>query len=106
MALSKHTRGPWYVEDRVERYVILAEGSDYEIASIENGAIAEEAGRPSENVEADAAVIGAAPDMYRLLSAVSLAIDASLASGRPIDSKRLVKLGTEIDAVLAKARGE
>lgn len=51
-------------------------------------------------------LIAVAPEMFRLLNAVSLTIDASLASGKPIDPKRLVKLGTEIDAVIAQAKSK
>lgn len=67
----KITLGEWYAEDRVERRVILAEGSDYEIASIEGGAVADETGRSEENIEADATLIAAAPNLLAACVAIT-----------------------------------
>lgn len=102
--MSAHTPGPWSVAGPRD------EAGNHKVEDAAGCWVARVHFRNptadgSHEAEANANLIAAAPEMFRLLAAVSLAIDASLSSGKPIDPKRLVKLGTEIDAVRAKARG-
>jgi hypothetical protein len=70
--MSNITPGEWYSEDRGERIVILAPGANYEIASLEvdqSGACSRT--NDTENVQADADLICAAPEMLALLRDLS-----------------------------------
>lgn len=107
--MSAHTPGDWYAEDRVERHVILTKGCDYEIASVEGGAAADETGRSEENVEADANLIAAAPDLLAACEAMLAKIEAICSAGTedgdeantfPADQRAMWR------AAIAKARGK
>jgi hypothetical protein len=97
-----HTPGPWeydYSQAPADEWIISGPGFDPIIASVRRD---EEKGLTGAEVEANARLIAASPELARMLRAarshLTLFID-------PATDSMAARLFTDIDAVLAKAEG-
>lgn len=82
---TKHTPGPWTVEDRVERLLIWADGShDFiaQVSTVADGADEDAQEAYEEEQQANAALIAAAPQSNEVCVLVVAAADAPMASGK------------------------
>lgn len=96
MSISKHTPGPWTLDDRGYKYIVSKSGDGYitrDICRLDGSTMAALA------QEANARLIAAAPE---LLEALELLVDNPYREGTESD-ERLRRIGR---AAIAKAKGE
>ena len=95
MSEEKFTRGPWSLLFNDKTKVVLEQqGVAVFVADTYAGFTKSE-----EEQKANAALISAAPEMYRKLEWLQREFDES-------DDEELVAIGWEIELILKKARGE
>ena len=104
MSKENFTRGEWFVE---EYHTML------DISVVEHGgvctvhtdtAMREHLIDPTPEQAANAHLIAAAPDMYRMLSKLSMYVNGFDDGG--VDFKSCEQVANDIQKLLAKARGE
>jgi len=102
MSSEKFTKGPW----RKQGNLIFGSMHGKKVAQIFTQHLpAEKSGHEEER--ANAALISTAPDMYLLLSEVASLIKRDAGGGQTYDSYVYASgIFTQIEKVLAKARGE
>lgn len=96
MSISKHTPGPWTLDDRGYKYIVSKSGNGYitrDVCRLDGSTMAALA------QEANARLIAAAPE---LLEALELLVDNPYRDGIESD-ERLRRIGR---AAIAKAKGE